>query len=310
MSWKEITYKKIKWIDISSPTVKDMQKLGRDFGFHPLSLEDALYTQRSKVDAYDGKYYFLILMLPVFDAKKNIITATDVNMYIGKDFFVTIHDNNIPPIRKMFADAKKNPAWQKAHMSGQRPTHLIYEYIETMLRYFFPILEATDANLEKLETNIFSGPKTNTVREILEQRRIIIDLRKIVKPYESTLTHLHAYDKTHHILGISKTFEYFDNLLDYVAEAWDSLEEYKESSEMLQQANDAIISKKTGHIIQRLTTISVTFLPITLIAGIFGINARHMPFIGHPFDFWIIISLMCAIVLATIIFFKIQDWID
>ena len=310
MSWKEIQYKKITWIDINSPTPKDMQKLGRDFGFHPLSLEDVLYTQRSKVDAYDGKYYFLILMLPVFDARKNIITATDVNMFIGKDFFITIHNNNIPPIRKMFADAHKNSAWRKVHMSGQRPTHLVYEYIETMLRYFFPMLETTNTNLEKLETDIFSGPKINVIHTILEQRRIIIDLRKIIKPYESTLSHLHAYDKTHHILGISKTFEYFDNLLDYVAEAWDSLEEYKESSEMLQQANDAIISKKTGHIIQRLTTISVTFLPIALIAAVFGMNAEYTPFIGYPFDFWIIISIMLAIVIATIIFFKIQDWID
>ncbi len=159
--------------------------------------------------------------------------------------------------------------------------------------------------LERIEEEIFEGAGEDVVRDISNAKQEIINFRKIVRPQRLAFRDLER-NKARYIAEDLDI--YFDDLIDGSERAWDMLENYKEVVEGLEATNESAIAHRTNEVFRALTAISLIFLPLTLIASLFGMNV-HLPFEDWRHAFYIIVGTMLAIVIGVVLFFRRRGWL-
>jgi magnesium transporter len=308
MNIHEIKANKLRWINVNNPAQEEIDYLRDEFDFHPLALEDCVTpTHRSKIDEYK-KYYFMVLLFPIYDRKTREIRPAEVHLFIGKDFLVTIHNNELPPLVDIFRICQ-NSQESRASYFEESIEMLIYAVLEKLLVYIYPMLDHLSLDIDKSEKEIFSGNEKKMVEEILIIRRNITDFRKIMQVHKKTLQKLTSWLQANDNFSMTKNDLYYSNLIDHTKEFWDALGSYKEAIEALQETNESLISHRINDIMKALTVISLTMLPVTVIASIFGMNTDSLPFKDNPYGFWILIGINSIVIILITIFFKKKRWV-
>ena len=304
---KKIKTKKVIWNHISKPNTKNIEELKKEYDFHPLDLEDCLVKiQRPQISEYPH-YIFFILTFPVYNSKTKEIESGEVDFFIGSKFLVTISDGAIPIIDDFFNELENNEYSKERYMSGTHPIYLLYEILHRLQNYTFPMLDHISMDIEGIEKRIFNGSEKTLVKEILYIKRNIVDFRRIMQAHKNIIRKLmntHTKFFMH-----NKTNVYFSNILDKTKDIWDILETQKENINVFQETNESLISYRLNDIMRILTVISVILIPANLIASIFGMNAKFMPFVGDKFDFYTILSIMLTLMLIFMIYFRRKDWL-
>lgn len=306
---QKVSFANFDWINLTSPTEKEINELGEEYKFHPLDLADCLsVSHRSKIDIY-SKYAFIVLLFPIFDEKNRQIKSTEFNIFIGKNYLITINHGNLKVFSDFF-DLFRVSSEMRAKYDEKSPEKLLYEMLNKIFYSIFPMVDHVSADCDNIENAIFSGKEKKMVSEILIIRRNITDFRKIMQVHKNVLKKLIYNLKDSPLFIIKKTDVYFESLIDYTKEIWDMLENLKERIEALQQTNESQIQFRLNDIMRMLTIISVIVFPVTLLAAIFGMNTVHaMPFLDHPYGFWNVIGIMVLIVMAMLIFFHKKRWL-
>jgi magnesium transporter len=187
---------------------------------------------------------------------------------------------------------------------------LLYEIVDTMYDYCFPILDKIGFKLDAIEDALFEGESDDLVRDISNIKQEIINYRRIVKPQRTTLRLL---DRSSQRFAPQDLDIYFDDIVDKSERIWDLLENYKEVAEALDATNESVISHRVNDILRALTAISVIVLPLTLVASVFGMNVGlpggHDPAGGASTGFWVIIGVMLAILIAMVAYFRYKRWL-
>lgn len=303
-----IGFPNFEWINIEKPDAKVMQKLAKDYGFHPLDIANTLsISQRSTADIYD-KYIFLTFLFPVYNRQTREIVSTEVNFFIGKNFLITIHQGDLETLKDFFHTFHISPDLRKKYQD-KSPEKLVYEILNKLFLYVLPMIDHLSEDCDSIEKAIFSGKEKRMISEILIIRRNITDFRKIMQVHKNVLKKSILNFKQNSIFMMKKTDIYFESLLDYTKEIWDTLENLKERIEALQQSNESQISFKLSDIMRILTIISVITFPITLLATIFGMNTvKSMPFLNNPYGFWYVVSIMFLMIFGMLGYFKKKGW--
>ena len=304
----KINFDGFEWISLTHPTEAEINKL-RDYGFHPLDLEDCLTpAKRNKIDSYDN-YIFSIMLWPKFNPKTREISSAEIDFFLGKDFLITLHHNDLKPFSDAFELYRLSGDMRSKH-KGETPEKIVYDLFNKLYLYIFPMVDHLIVDCDEIEKAIFTGKEKKMVSEIMIIRRNIIDFRKIMQAHKNVLKRLIFTLKENPIYKIKKTDVYFEGLTDYTKEIWDQLDNLKERIEALQQTNESRISYKLSDIMRILTIISVITFPVTLMAAIFGMNTiESMPFVNNPFGFWIIVGLMLALIFGMLTTFKKKGWL-
>ncbi len=296
-----------RWVNIEHPDKAAMDYLKQEFDFHMLDYEDVTSTtHRSKIDKYE-KYLFVIMLFPVFNRKNKQIESAEIDFFLGKDYLITIHRGEIPTFLDMFQLCEASDQARDSLMSTT-PQFLLYKVMQRLFQYCYPIMDHIDLEIQETEKKIFDVGGQKLLQEILFVRHNIIDMRKIMQPHRTTLFRLKKPGAT---LDEHKTFEldhqfedYFDDLLDYTQEIWNQLETFKESVDALHETNESLISYRINEVMKTLTVFSVIMLPASVIAGIFGMNAKNMPFVGDPMDFWWMAGVTVLAIGGTLIYIR------
>jgi len=308
-SIQKVEFPHFVWINLTNPTEKDIRQLGEKYNFHPLDLADCLsLSHRSKVDIYP-KYTFAVFLFPIFNRKTREITPAEINFFIGNDYFITINRGELKVYTDFFNLFLVSSDLREKYQD-KSPEKLLYELMNKLFMYCFPMADHLSSDCDNIERAIFSGKEKKMVGEILVIRRNITDYRKIMQVHKNVLKKMVLNFKESPLYVMKKTDVYFESLIDYTKEIWDMLDNLKERIEALQQTNESQISYKLSDIMRILTTISVITFPITLIATIFGMNTVHaMPFINHPHGFWYVIGIMLLIIFGMLTIFKKKGWL-
>ncbi len=295
---------RVTWVNIEKPTVEDMDYLRQRYPFHPLDLEDCLSRiERPKIDEYDD-YLFIIMQFPVFDASRRVSRPSEVDLFIGAGYLVTVHDGNLWPIAKLFDDCQADEQARQKHM-GRGASRLLHDVIDRLVDYCFPILYKVDANIREIEEDIFTEQVPDVVREISWVRRDIITLQRIVKPQIAIVSNLEHKDRPF----IREELDvYFGDVLDHLYKAWDTLEDHRDVIEGLSDTANTLTSYRINEVMKILTVISIIILPLTLVSGIYGMNIP-LPLAGHPFSFAFILLLMVLMVGGMLLYFKKRRWL-
>src|SRR5690348_4891325 len=277
----------LRWINIERPRAVDMAWLEERFEFHPLDYEDVFSrNQRPKVDEYDD-YLFIVLHFPRYDKTVSRLNAAEVDIFVGPDYLITLPNEEMQPIDYLFERCRASEELRESLFS-KGPGYLLYRIVDDCVDASFPMLRKIGNKLERIEDEIFEGESEDVVRDISNAKQEIINFRKVVRPQRAAFRDLER-TKTRYIAEDLDI--YFEDISDASERIWDMLENYKEVVEALEATNESAIAHSTNETFRFLTTISLIFLPLTLIASIWGMNVR-VPGEQDLTGFWVIIAVM------------------
>lgn len=301
---REACYGSLTWLDIPHPTEQDLAYLQARYDFHPLDFEDLeSRSQRPKLDEYDD-YLFIILHFPVFDKQQRVTKPSELYMFVGPDYLVTIHKGKIWPLERFFEGVQGSEKLQ-AEAMGKGSGYLLYCVIDKLVDNFFPIAYKIERNVQRVEEKIFEQGGRETVEEISIVRRDIVACRRIVKPQLPVISKL---ERIKNRIIPEDLDIYFSDIGDALARIWDSLEDQKGIIESLNDTHDSLTSHRTNEIIRALTVISVIMLPLTLISGLYGMNV-HLPMAHSPFAFWGVVVAMVLVTTGMLGYFRLKRWV-
>lgn len=300
-----VEHNKLRWINIERPTNDEIGWLHQNFEFNPLHLEDVTSrVQRPKIDDYED-YIFIVLHFPVHNKSERATTSSEIDIFLGPDFIITIHDGKLRMLNRLFEQCKNNSG-KKHGVLGRTPSFALYRIIDVLVDYCFPIINKLGEKLEDIDDKIFNlASNSDTLYDISVLRRDIISFRRIIKPQISILASLEHRKRT---ADHEEMEAYFSDITDHIGKIWDSLEEYKEIIEGLSATYDSLTSHRLNQIIKTLTLISVMLLPLTLISGLYGMNVP-LPLSQEPWAFVLIMIFLVLTASSMLLFFRYRKWI-
>lgn len=264
-----ITERKLTWFYIEKPTSSEVEFLAQRFHFHPLDLDDILSRiQRPKIDEYED-YLFMVLHFPVFDKQNHITRASEVDIFIGENYVVTVHcSGDLKPLAKFFQECETKKESRERYL-GRSSGFLLYHILDRLGIYCFPILDKITQNIEDIEDVIFDKTVPQTVRQISLLRRDLISFRRVIHPQIAVIETL---EREEYPFFKEDQEIYFGDIADHIRRIWDGLEECKEVIEGLSDTSNWLTSHRIQEIMRILTIIMGLLAPPTLIASIYGMN--------------------------------------
>src|SRR3954453_5847936 len=302
----ELSAAGLTWIHLDAPSLTHAQALADRFGWHPLDVEDVMSKrQRPKVDDYaDEGYLFGGLHFPVYDRSIQRLNAAELDVFVGPDYLVTLPAVELLPVTRLFQRCEDDEAYRE-QLFAKGSGRLLYEVLDDLFDYCFPILDKIGYKLDSLEDDVFEGRSEATVPDIPTAKQEIISYRKIIKPERSTLRLLERHVERF----LPEELElYFDDIVDAAERIWDLLQNYKEVVEALEDTNESVISHRQNRVLQILMIFSVVLLPLTLISGIFGMNVRFPGFDPHA-AFWVSVGVMAGTIIGMLALFRWRRWL-
>lgn len=305
---ESITYGKLTWVNLESPTAKAMVWLAHNYPFDPLDLEDCLSRiERPKIDEYPD-YLFTVLHFPVFSKAARVTTPSQVAIFIGEDYLVTVHSGNLKPLVKLFKDCQANEPARNENM-GRSSGYLLYRILDRLVDYCFPILNKIIANIEQTEDRVFSKYAPETVKELSMLRRDIISFRRVIRPQVAVIASLGQ--KVTPFLKEEREAE-FGDVVDHIRRISDELDDRKEVVEGLNDTNNSLTSFRINNVMRVLTILATIMMPLTLLSGIYGMNILLPGGIGgegNPLSFPIMIAIMLVISGSMLALFRLKRWL-
>lgn len=303
-----VTYGKLTWVYIENPSAPEVEYLAQHFhNFHPLNLDDVLSrVQRPKIDGYDD-HLFIVLHFPVFNKQNRVTTPSEVDIFIGEDYVVTVHcSGDLKPLAKFFKECQLDEETRKSYM-GRSSSYLLYYILDRLVNYCFPILNKIIDNIDKLEDLIFARPVPETVRQISLIRRDLISFRRVVHPQVGVFE---ALEQKEYPFIKEDQEAYFGDIADHARKIWDGLEDCKEVVDGLAETSNWLTSHRIQEIMRVLTIVMALLAPGTLVASIYGMNVplpggqqgSLLPLAGLFF-------VMLGIAVAMLFFFRRRHWL-
>ena len=299
VAWGELT-----WVNIEQPTKQETEYLAENYPFHPLDLDDCLSRiQRPKIDVYDD-YLFLVFHFPVFSKEARVTTPSQVSVFIGQNYLITLHKGDLKPLAKLFNQCQTEEEIRQEHFS-QGSGYLLYRIVDRLVDYCLPILNKIGGNIETVEDTIFSERVRGIVREISALRRDIISFRRIIWPLRAVIGSMEPKIRRFSKMDMEV---YFGDMVDHVDKIWDALDEYKEIIEGLNDTYDSLATNRTNEVMRMLTVIATILLPLTVIASFYGMNVP-LPFQESHYSFLIVFFIWALVVVGMLYFFRRHRWI-
>lgn len=312
-----VKWQKLTWVNIEQPDKQKMQYLAQHYSFHPLALDDCLSeVHLQKIDEYED-YIFIILHLPVFDQRTRITNASQVAIFLGKDFLVTVHSGDLKPLANLLLSCQKDDKMCKEYL-GKDSGYLLYRILDVLVDYCFPMVDKTLSNLTKIEDKVFD-PKSNASQEVTSLRRDIAAQRRIIRLVKMVIADLEQ--KVQRFAEVDLKV-YFSDMNDHLNHLWNDLEEchetveiYKDTTLLLSQERTNENQKRTNRIMAVLTILFTITLPATVIATFFGMHV-NIPG-GSETGGWVgplgtyttfIVLLLISFVSAAIMFLLFRRW--
>ncbi len=305
LNLESLTWGDLTWVNIEGPTGREIEYLAQNYPFHHLDLDDCLSRkQRPKIDEYKD-YLFLVLHFPVFNKEARVTTSSQVSVFIGENYLITLHKGELKPLVKLFRECQIDDESRQENFD-QGSGYLLYRIIDRLVDYCLPILNKIGDNIEGVEDDIFSDKMPGAIKEISILRRDVISFRRIIWPMRAVISSLEPKIRRFTKMDMAV---YFGDMVDHLDKIWDALDDYKEVIEGLNDTHDSLATNRTNEVMRMLTIIATILLPITVVASIFGMNIPLGPFKDSPYSSFYVFLICLAIISGMLYFFRRQRWI-
>jgi magnesium transporter len=291
------------WINIDGlHEVKLVEELGAGFNLHPLLLEDILNTnQMPKVDDYEN-YLFVVLKVLDFDETAGKVQTEQISLVLGENYVISFREkqgNIIAPVQERMKNAK-------GRLRRLGSDYLLYALIDSVVDHYFIVLDKLAERIETLQERVATEPTEETLTEIHELKREMIILRKSVWPLREIINVLARGESE---LIKQATAVYIRDVYDHAVQVLDLTETYREMIAGMLDIYLSSISNKMNAVMKVLTIIATIFIPLTFIAGVYGMNFKHMPELEWYWSYPLIWVVMVAVVTIMVIYFRKNKWL-
>ena len=293
----------VTWINIEGiHRIENIQKLGDCHGFHPLVLEDILNTdQRPKMEDYKDYLYIVLKML--HNEKSPEIVAEQISLILGPNFVISfqegIESDVFNPLRERIRSGK-------GRIRRMGADYLAYALIDAVVDNYFVILEKIGEEIEYLEEELVKNPTTQTLHKIHRLKREMIFLRKAVWPLREVIGALERGEST----LISDAIKiYLRDVYDHTIQVIDTIETSRDMLSGMLDIYLSSISNRLNEIMKFLTIIGTIFIPLTFIAGVYGMNFEYMPELKWRWGYFALLTLMSGIGITMLFYFKKKKWL-
>ncbi|MEK3933679.1 magnesium/cobalt transporter CorA [Sporosarcina sp. FSL W7-1349] len=285
------------WVDLDRPSLEEESLLHSFFQFHPLAIEDCLQRlQRPKMDYYDGYAFFVLHSLCQDD-----LEAEELNLFLGEDFVVTFHYNKLqelPEVRDKIVQQTKR--WDRGSV------FLAYLIMDKVVDFYFPILYQIEDHLNDVEEQLSPSTVELSMDYVFEVRSDLLRLRRTIYPMRELLYRVLNSDR----LGLTLHEQrYFQDIYDHLLRLGEIIESNRELTADIRDSQLSINSNRMNSIMMTLTIISSIFIPLTFIAGVYGMNFDHMPELHWHYGYFIVLFVMLLIGVSMLLWFKYKGWL-
>ncbi len=298
---EEVPADRIYWFRLEGMAdAETLQELGEAFGLHPLALEDVINShQRCKVEDY-GDHLFIVIRLPAYEKDGTLITE-QVSMFVGEDFVVSIHEggNGLETVRDRIL-------WAKGRIRELKADYLAYTLLDTVIDNYFPVIEEIGNRLNAIDELLEGGFDKSHRLEIRNVRSDLLLLRKTIWPQREAIAALLRDECT---LIEPSTRTYLRDCYDHTIQLMDVTETYRELCADLRDYHLADISYRSNEVMKTLTMIATIFMPLSFIAGFYGMNFQHMPELSWRLGYPVIIVTMITVASGFFLFFRRKGWL-
>ncbi|MBN2868545.1 MAG: magnesium/cobalt transporter CorA [Flavobacteriaceae bacterium] len=293
----------VTWVNLNGLSyINEIEKIGSYYQLHPLILEDIVNTsQRPKIDEYKD-YIFIVLKMMYYDENEQVISE-QVSFVLGKNYVLTFQEAE----GDVFDSVRERIRYKKGRIRTEGADYLLYALIDAIVDHYYAIIETMGNKIEDLEDELFNGISQeeisqqiqNLKREVLKIRRAIFPLREIIGRVEKDPNNLIEEQTTH----------FFRDVYDHIIQVTENLDIYREMIWSLMDMYMTTISNKMNEVMKVLTIIATIFIPLTFIAGVYGMNFVNMPELQYKYGYYVVWVVMILIFLAMLYYFKRKKWL-
>jgi magnesium transporter len=293
----------VTWLNIDGlHKIEIIEKIGNHFGLHPLIMEDILNTgQRPKLEDY-GTCFFIVVRMLSYDNDHNSIQSEQVCLVLGDNFVISFQEEP-GDVFEQIRDRIRN---NKGKIRKMRADYLAYSLIDAIVDNYFIILEALGEQIETLEDEVMADPSEKTVREIHRLKRELISLNKSVWPLREVVN---GIEKSRSALISDTTDPYLRDVYDHTIQIIDTVASYRDMVTGIQDIYLSSISNRMNSVMKVLTVIATIFIPLTFVAGVYGMNFEYMPELKLRYGYPVILAVMATVAGAMLVYFKRKKWL-
>ncbi|OKH12705.1 magnesium and cobalt transport protein CorA [[Limnothrix rosea] IAM M-220] len=300
----------VSWVDIGGVGDPDIfQRLGDVFRLHPLILEDIFnIPQRPKLEEYEDQLLIIIQMV-VIQPKRQGFRLEQVSFILSEHYLLTVQEEDE---EDSFGSIRDRLKQNKGSIRKRGADFLAYALWDAVIDGFFPVLEMIGDRIEDLEDEVVISPTPQTLTEVHQVRRELLALRRAIWPQRDALSVL---IREHSSLIQPETLQYFRDCHDHTVMLIDVIETYRELASSLMDVYLSSVSNKMNEVMQLLTVISTIFIPLTFIAGIYGMNFNretskwNMPELDWQYGYVFCLGVMGGITVILLFFFWRKGWL-
>jgi len=292
----------VTWINIDGlGNTGVIEKIGKCFTIHPLILEDIFNTgQRPKMEDLDTYLYVTLKMLQVTGPEKEV-KSEHVSMIIGPNYLLSFQED----VGDVF-DPVRERIRKEGKIRKLGPDYLAYALIDDIVDNYFIVMEHIEERVESLEEQLVLAASRESLSQLSELKKDMIYLRKSVWPLREVILGL---ERTESQLIQESTVIYLRDVYDHTIQVIDTLETLRDMVSGMIDIYLSSLSYKMNEIMKVLTLIATIFIPLTFVAGVYGMNFRNMPELGWEFGYPLVWGVMIAMVIAMLIYFRKRQWI-
>lgn len=298
LSLKETKLKNIKWywVDFVNPTPEEAILLNSFFQFHPLSIEDTLdeLIQRPKIDFYDN-YIFLVLHA----IHQESLAQYEVDVFVGERFIVTYQQKTVRNLNNLWDRIRKEESFT------QGPFYILHAVIDTLVDDYFPPVYQIEDRLNSIEDNSENETIHVMIEKLFDIRADLAKLRRTVNPMSDLLYRINHSERLNHL---KEHRLYFQDVYDHLLKLVEMLDSYRDFSSDIRDSYLSVNSNTMNSIMMTLTVITTIFMPLSFIAGVYGMNFEHMPELHWEFGYFMVLGLMALVAMLMFYYFRAKGW--
>ncbi len=293
----------ISWINIDGLHEVDMlRSAGQIFGLHPLVLEDILSTnQRPKLEVY-GDYIYIVCRMLLYDEQKMLLTNEQFSMVLGKNYVLTFQEKPgdvLNPVRHRLEN-------ESGRLRNNGSDYLAYAILDAIVDHYFVILEQVGEFIINIEKDLMNDPGEEIIDEIHDMKREMISLRSAIWPLRDVISQLNRGEFK---FFTDKTLIFLRDLYDHTIQVVDTVESYRDMLSGLMDLYLSTLSNRMNEVMKVLTIIATIFIPLTFIAGVYGMNFEYMPELELPWAYPAVWVIMITMVIIMLIYFRKKKWL-
>ncbi|MBD3415290.1 MAG: magnesium/cobalt transporter CorA [Candidatus Aminicenantes bacterium] len=293
----------VTWINIDGIHEAEVIKhIGKDFNLHPLTMEDIMNPgQRPKVEQFDH-YIFIVLKMLSYEEEEKKVTEEQVSLILGKNYVLSFQEKE----GDVFNPVRERIHHDLGRIRKSGSDYLAYSLTDVVVDHYFLILEKLGDKVEHLEESLTGGQDDKMLQQIHSLKREMILLRRSVWPLREMINSLERLESS---LIQKETLRFFRDVYDHTIQVIDTIETYRDMIFSLHDTYLSTISNRMNEVMKVLTIIATIFIPLTFIAGIYGMNFELMPELKWPFGYFAVLGVMALVALVMVIYFKKKKWL-